>query len=336
MPHLFEPFTCRGLTLRSRIVFPPMAQDLCTSDGEITDRLIAHYRARARPGLGLPILEHSYVERRGRFSPHQTGIHEDRLVPGLARLCEAIHDLGFPIGIQLAHAGARACAADNGEPGVGPSAVAPPGEATAPRPLDEADLGDLRRRFVAAAERAVAAGFDVIEIHGAHGFLLSEFLSPLTNRRADGYGGDRQGRERLLGEIAAGVRGVIGERPLWFRLGADDRLPGGLTLADGAEAGRALAAAGVDVLDVSGGLCGSRPADVRGPGFFGYAAAAVRAVAGVPVVAVGGIQDPRDAERLLSAGTADLIAVGRAILADPEWPERAAATLGAKLPGPPA
>jgi 2,4-dienoyl-CoA reductase-like NADH-dependent reductase (Old Yellow Enzyme family) len=331
MPHLFDPFTTRGLTLASRIVFPPMAQDLCTADGAVTDRLIAHYCARARPGLGLLMLEHSYVERRGRFSPHQTGIHDDALVPGLTRLCDAVHAHGLPIGIQLAHAGPRACADENGEPAVGPSAVAGPGAAPAPRPLGEAELFDLTNRFVAAALRAVEAGFDVIEVHGAHGFLLSAFLSPLTNRRTDGYGGDARGRRRLATEIAAAVRGVIGGRPLWFRLGADDRLQGGLTLAEGGEAGRALVAAGVDVLDVSGGLCGSRPVDVAGAGYFGYAARAVRASAGAPVVAVGGIQDPRDADRLIHDGTADLVAVGRAILADPEWPARAAAVLGVPL-----
>ncbi|HEY3357098.1 MAG TPA: NADH:flavin oxidoreductase [Polyangia bacterium] len=334
MAHLFEPFTQRGLTLRSRIVFPPMAQDLCTTDGEVTDRLLAHYRARARPGLGLLMIEHSYVERRGRYSPRQTGIHEDALVPGLKRLTDALHQHGVPVGIQLAHAGARACAAQNGAPAVAPSAVAPPGATDVPRALAEAELFDLKNRFVAAALRAVEAGVDVIELHGAHGFLLSEFFSPLTNRRADGYGGDLRGRRRLAVEIVTAVRGVIGERALWFRLGADDRLPGGLTLAEGGEIGRALVAAGVDVLDVSGGLCGSRPADLGGAGFFGYAAAAVRAAAGAPVVAVGGLQDPRDADRLVRSGAADLVAVGRAILKDPEWPERAAAVLGATLPCP--
>jgi 2,4-dienoyl-CoA reductase-like NADH-dependent reductase (Old Yellow Enzyme family) len=330
MPHLFEPFTHRGRTFRNRIVFPPIAQDLCSPEGEVTRKLLDHYVARAVGGAGLVMLEHSYVERRGRYSTRQTGLHHDGLVYGLRRVVDAVHDAGAPIGIQLAHAGARACAADNHEPAVGPSAVAQPGGEPAPRALLATEIAELCARFVAAARRALAARFDVIEIHGAHGFLLSEFLSPVTNQRTDRHGGDLPGRVRLACEVVAAVRAVIGETPLWFRLGADDRLAGGLTLAEGAQAGQALAAAGVDVLDVSGGLCGSRPRDLPGPGYFAYAARAVKAVAGVPVVAVGGINDPRDADRLIREGACDLVAVGRAILADAEWPAKAAKALGVK------
>jgi NADPH2 dehydrogenase len=329
MPHLFEPFTHRGCTFRNRIVFPPMAQDLCSPEGEVTRKLLDHYVARAKGGAGFLMLEHSYVERRGRYSTRQTGLHHDGLVYGLRRVVEAVHDAGVPVGIQLAHAGARACAADNHEPAVGPSATAQPGGEPAPRALSAAEMAEVCGRFAAAARRAMAARFDVIEIHGGHGFLLSEFLSPLTNQRTDRYGGDLDGRSRLAREIVAAVRAVIGERPLWFRLGADDRMPGGLTLEEGARVGQALAAAGVDVLDVSGGLCGSRPPDLSGPGYLAYAARAVKAAAGVPVVAVGGITDPRDADRLVRDGACDLVAVGRAQLADAEWSNKAAKALGA-------
>ena len=328
MPHLFEPFTHRGCTFRNRIVFPPIAQDLCSPEGEVTRKLLDHYVARAKGGAGFVMLEHSYVERRGRYSTRQTGLHHDGLVYGLRRVVEAVHDAGVPIGIQLAHAGARACAADNHEPAVGPSAVAQPGGEPAPRALGTADMAEIGAKYAAAARRALMARFDVVEIHGAHGFLLSEFFSPLTNQRTDRYGGDLEGRSRLACEVVAAVRAVVRDLPLWFRLGADDRMPGGLTLEEGARVGQALAAAGGDVLDISGGLCGSRPAGVPGPGYFGYAARAVKAAAGVPVVAVGGITDPHDADRLVREGTSDLVAVGRAILADAEWPAKAAKALG--------
>jgi NADPH2 dehydrogenase len=329
MPHLFEPFTHRGCTFRNRIVFPPIAQELCSPEGEVTRKLLDHYVARAKGGAGFVMLEHSYIERRGRYSTRQTGLHHDGLVYGLRRVVEAVHDAGVPVGIQLAHAGARACATDNHEPAVGPSAVAQPGGEPAPRALGAAEIAEVCARFAAAARRALAARFDLVEIHGAHGYLLSQFLSPLTNQRTDRYGGDLEGRSRLLCEVVAAVRAAVGERPIWFRLGADDRLPGGLTLQEGARVGQALAQAGVDVLDVSGGLCGSRPHDLPGPGYFAYASRAVKAAAGVPVVAVGGISDPRDADRLVRDGSCDLVAVGRAILADAEWPAKAAKALGA-------
>jgi len=306
-----------SILLRNRIVMPPMATGLATARGEVTEELVQHYVKRAR-WLGMVIVEHSYVDPSGKLSERQLGIHDDALVDGLQRLAAGIKDAGACAGIQINHAGLRADRALIGGEAVGPSA------SENARELSVGEIEDLVEVFVEAASRAVKSGFDVVEIHGAHGFLLNQFASPLTNRRRDSYGGGLEERMRFPLEVVKRVRKTVRSPiQLWYRLGADDRLEGGNSLEEGVRIGKMLAGEGVEVLDVSGGLCGSRPEELRGPGYFAYAASAVKKATGLPVVAVGGIRTVAEAEEVLDRWGVDLVAVGRALLEFPEWGRRA-------------
>jgi len=303
--------------LRNRIVMPPMNTELATEDGKVTPEMIRHYATRA-PWLGMVIVEHTYVRRDGRLSERQPGIYEDRLVGRLHKLAETVRKTGTPIGIQINHAGKRCDAALIGQQPVAPSAKDGARELTVP------EIRELTEAFGKAAARAVRCGFDVVELHGAHGFLLCQFSSPLANARTDEYGGSLENRMRFALEVVRRVKRETRSRvQLWYRLGADDRTPGGNTVKEGARMAQMLAAEGVDVLDVSGGMCGSRPKDLKGPGYFAYAAKAARDATGLPVVAVGGITTPQEAEDVLLRWGVDLVAVGRAIRDDAFWGKKA-------------
>lgn len=333
MAGLFDPITIGNLRLKNRIVMPPMANRMAGDDGAVLERHIAHYAARAEAQVGLIVVEHAYVERGGRAGETQLGIHDDRLVPGLRRLADAIRAGGAASAIQITHAGGRTTAAVAGRQPIAPSAVADPMSGETPRSLSVGQIEALAGAFAQAARRAAEAGFDIIEIHGAHGYLLGQFLSPLTNRREDRYGGDLSGRLTFAREVIDAVRRVAGKAfPLFYRLGADDLTPGGLTPADGAEAARLLAAAGIDVIDVSGGYGGTGRDRFTEQGFFVPLAERVRKAAGIPVIGVGNIHDPEYADRVIREGRIDLTAVGRALLSDPLWAEKAAKTLGVKAP----
>jgi len=322
LPRLFDPLRVGRLELRNRIVMPPMATELAGRRGEVTPRLIDHYVERVE-GLGLIIVEHSYVDVGGRLSPLQLGAYDDSLVPGLARLADAVHRLGTPIALQINHAGRRTTSFDCGRQPVAPSPISLP-EGEVPRELLREEVEGLVERFCQAARRVVEAGFDAVEVHGAHGFLLNQFVSPLSNRRSDEYGGSLENRMRFPLQIIAQIRKRIGgDFPLFYRLGADDRTQGGLTIEDSKVFAQRLVEAGVDLIDVSGGLCGSRPPDLTGPGYFVPLAKAIKGVVDVPVVGVGGITTPEFADEVIRRGRADLVAVGRAILADPRWAVKA-------------
>ncbi len=302
-----------GLELKNRIVMPPMNTELAALDGSVTGELIDHYVARA-PWLGMVIVEHSYVRLDGKLSPHQPGIHTDENVKGLSRLAKAIRETGTPAAIQVNHAGIRCDAEVTGSTPIGPSA------ADGARGLDIDEIPGIVDAFREAAARAASAGFDAVEVHGSHGFLLCEFTSLLANRRDDRYGGSLENRARLPLEVVRSVREEIGpDIQLWYRLGADDRTPGGNTLEDGVRIGKMLAAEDLDVLDVSGGMCGSRPPGLAGPGYFAYAARAVKDACGLPVVAVGGTTTPAEAQKVLDQWGVDMVAVGRALLKNPDW-----------------
>ena len=322
MTDLFSPLTVKQLTLKNRIVLPPMANNMADDSGAVTDAHIKHYVRRAKAGVGMVIVEHAYIRRDGRVNERQLGIYDDALIPGLRRLAEAIKACDTVAGIQITHAGGKSTQAAAGTQPFAPSDGLAPGGTEAARALAPAEIEAVAQAFVAAAGRAVAAGFDFVEIHGAHGYLLCQFLSPLTNRRADAYGGDLAGRLRLPVQVVRAVRQAVGgDHLLLYRLGASDFMPGGLTEAEGRQAGAALAAAGVDLLDISGGLNGSEPPgwDKVSQGYYVPMAAAVRAVAGVPVVVAGGITDPHFANRVVAEGQVDLVAVGRAMLSNADW-----------------
>lgn len=329
---LLAPLKVRSLNLKNRIVMPPMANNRATLAGDSTDAIIEHYAARAN-GVGLIIVEHSYVTQAGRANPSQLGIHEDSNVPGLIRLAGAVRAAGTECIIQITHAGSRTTPqACDAEP-EGPSAVPPPAspggaQYPAPRELSVQDIKALVSLFAQAARRAKRAGFGGVEVHGAHGYLLNQFMSPLTNHRQDAYGGDAHRRLRFPLEVVGAVRAAIGpDYPVWYRLGADDMIPGGLTVDDAVFASPLLVEAGVDVLDISGGMLGSRPPGAQGEGYLSHLSRAVKGVVAVPVMVTGGIVTASAADRLVRDGSADLIGVGRALLADPDWAAKAAAEL---------
>lgn len=332
MPSLFEPINIKGLSLKNRLVMPPMATKMATEDGEVTDRHIKHYTLRARGGVGLIIIEHTYISEEGKLSQGQLGLYNDRLIPGLKRLVETIHAEETKVVIQLTHAGAKAPRNITGEQPVGPSNVMLPDGNETPRPLTGAEIHAMVVRFGEATCRAIEAGFDSIELHGAHGFLLCQFLSPYTNRREDAYGGDLAGRLRFPVEVIKEVKTRLGENvPLFYRFGADDMLEGGLTRQEAKLAARHLEQAGVDVMDISRGLGGSGHESFIEQGYLVPLAQGIKEVVKVPVIGVGNITEPEYADRIVREQRVDLVAFGRLLLSNPEFPQQAAQKLGIKL-----
>ena len=333
MPRLFDPIHIKGLALKNRLVMPPMATKMATEDGEATDRHIEHYTIRARGGVGLIIIEHTYVSRDGKLSSGQLGLYDDRLIPGLRRLAEAIHRAGAKVVLQLTHAGVKASSGIIGQQPVGPWNIGHKSPEV-PRPLTLQEMEALVASFGEASRRAMDAGFDSVELHGAHGFLLCQFLSPYTNRRDDAYGGDLAGRLRFPLEVIREVKSRLGKNiPLFYRFGADDMLEGGLTSQGGKLAAIQLEQAGVDVMDVSGGLGGFADKLSGEQGYVVPLARGIKEVVKVPVIGVGNITEPEFADRIVQERMVDMVAFGRLILSNPEFPRQAAQKLGVKLAG---
>ena len=306
-----------ALTVPNRLVMPPM-QTNKTDHGHVTEELVTYYRDRAvlsRPGI--IITEHSCIAESGRAAAGQLSIGEEERIEEHRLLTRAIHEGGSKAFVQLNHAGSNG----TGE-AVSASAVNIPAKKLAKRPreLSAAEIGEIQALFAAAADRAVRSGYDGVEIHCAHGYLLNQFYSPLTNRRSDAYGGGLENRLRFTLETVACVRKAVGsEVPIAVRLGGADYLPGGSREEDAAEAGRLLEAAGVDLLDLSGGMCFyMRPGHLE-PGYFSTMSEKVMANVTIPVLLTGGVKKLAEAESLLERGKADLIGVGRALLKDAAW-----------------
>jgi NADPH2 dehydrogenase len=320
MPRLLDPIKIGSLKLKNRLVMPPMATNYADKNGEVTDKLVQHYSERSR-NLGLLIVEYSYVAKQGKTSLNQLGVNADELIPGLRRLVEAVKANDTPIALQINHGGSAASSEVTGSQPVAPSPIKHPrrGEEI-PHQLELDEIEEIIRLFKEAARRAAAAGFDAVEVHGAHGFLLNQFLSPLTNKRRDQYGGDLENRVRLSCRIIDEVRDELGSGyPVLYRIGADDLLPRGITIRDGVEAAKKIAEKGVQVMDVSGGLCGSSGEGLEGPGYFVPQASEIKKTVGIPVIGVGGITTPDEADEFIRSEKIDLVAVGRAILRDKEW-----------------
>ncbi|HUJ42793.1 MAG TPA: NADH:flavin oxidoreductase/NADH oxidase [Opitutaceae bacterium] len=342
MAALFAPFTQRGVTLRNRIVVSPMCQYSC-QDGFATDWHLVHLGARAVGGAGVVVAEATAVEAGGRISPHDLGLWQDAHVEPLARVAKFIRDQGAVPAIQLAHAGRKASTArpwqggrpvppaEGGWPVVAPSAVAFAEDHPMPRELDADGIAGIVQAFSAAAQRARAAGFELVELHAAHGYLLHQFLSPLSNHRTDRYGGPFENRIRLLTEVVDGVRAVWPEsRPLWLRVSATDWAEtDGWDLPQTVALARALKPRGVDLFDCSSGGTLPRAKIPGGPGFQVPFAEAVRREAGLATGAVGLITQPEQAEHIVAEGRADVILLARQFLRDPYWPLHAARVLGA-------
>ncbi len=331
MSHLFSSFTVRGLTLRNRIVMSPMAMHISGVDGRAGDWHIAHLGARAVGGVGLIMTEATAVQATARMSLHHLGLWDDSQVDPLARVVRLCKDQGAAMGIQLVHAGRKAWTDDKGAgPAVpvAPSAIPFDADWVVPRELTAAEIDCIVLDYGAAASRALAAGYEAIEIHGAHGYLLHQFLSPLTNKRNDAYGGSLENRARLLLRIVESIRRILPERqPLLVRLSCSDWAPGGLVVEDLITVARWLADRGVDIVDCSaGGLVPVVPP--TGPGYQVQFAERIRLETGIPTIAVGLITSPELADEIVRNGRADLVALGRELLRDPYWPLHAAMALG--------
>ncbi|MFQ6087109.1 MAG: NADH:flavin oxidoreductase, partial [Candidatus Bathyarchaeia archaeon] len=289
---LLDPLEVKGLTLKNRIVMPPMHTGLATTEGAVTDNLVEHYVRRSK-ALGLLIVEHSYVSLGGRLSERQLGIYEDGLVHGLEKLSSSIHATGTPAVIQINHAGRSANMEITGMQPVAPSS------SENARELRVEEIEALTESFALAAERAIRAGFDGVEVHGAHGFLLNQFFSPLTNRRRDKYGGSLENRMRFPLEVVERVKEKVRGRLLLYRLGSDDLDPAGTQIEDSQKFAVKLEEAGVDIMDVSGGLCGSRPDQLQNrQGYLIPQAQQIKEVINIPVIGVGGITEPEYANKL--------------------------------------
>ncbi|MFD2764553.1 NADH:flavin oxidoreductase/NADH oxidase [Micromonospora eburnea] len=343
MSVLFTPLTLRGVTLPNRVALAPMCQYSAGPGGLPTDWHRVHLGSRAVGGAGLIITEATAVLPEGRISPQDTGLWSGAHVDAWRPITAFVAAQGAVPAVQLAHAGFKASTyrpwaghrggvpdAQGGWTPVGPGSEPFLPDYRRPTALDEAGIARLVEAFTVAAERALDAGFQVVEIHAAHGYLLHEFLSPLTNHRTDAYGGDRTGRMRLTLEVARAVRATVGEAvPVLTRISATDWVDGGWTAEDSVVLAGELAGAGVDLIDTSSGGASAGASIPVGPGYQVPLAARIRRDAGVPTGAVGLIVEPEQAEQIVAGGEADLVLLGRELLRDPYWPRRAAAKLGA-------
>ena len=343
---LFSPLRLRSVEFANRIGVSPMCQ-YSSQDGFSTDWHLVHLGARAQGGAGLVITEASAVLPEGRISPADHGIWKDEHIPGLARIVEFLHSQGARAGIQLAHAGRKgstkppflgegaAQPEDGGWEPVAPSALAFAPNYPMPRALDRSGIDAVIEGFRLAAHRALKAGFDIIEIHAAHGYLLHEFLSPLANRRIDGYGGSFENRARLLLEIAQIVRAEWpAHLPLSVRISATDWAEGGWTPDESVRLAGLLRDLGVDLIDVSSGGMIPNAQIPAAPGFQVPFAARIRREAGIPTAAVGLITEPAQANAIIAQGEADMVLLARQMLRDPYWPLHAAAALNEQVAWP--
>jgi 2,4-dienoyl-CoA reductase-like NADH-dependent reductase (Old Yellow Enzyme family) len=336
--------TVRGVTLRNRLVVAPMCQYSVT-DGLVGDYHLVHLGRFALGGFGLVIVEATGVTAEGRISHGDVGLWSDEHLPGLARIAAFLHAEGSVAGIQLSHAGAKASSrrpwdgggpvtAENTRPGEAPWPTASASEVPVgpgwptPHALTAEEMAGIREAFVAAAQRSLQAGFDVVELHAAHGYLLHQFLSPLTNRRTDGYGGSLEARMRFPLEVTEAVRAVWpADKPLFVRVSAVDGSREGITIGDTVAFARELKALGVDVVDVSGGGIGGGWEHPLGYGYQVPFAAQIRAEVDLPTMAVGLIVDARQAEAIVADGAADLVALAREAQDDPNFAVHAAREL---------
>jgi 2,4-dienoyl-CoA reductase-like NADH-dependent reductase (Old Yellow Enzyme family) len=344
---LFTPFGLRGRTLPNRIVVSPMCQ-YSAEDGSANDWHLIHLGSLALGGAGLLFVEATAVEPIGRITPGCHGLYSDENERALGRVVAAIRRHSpINLGVQLAHAGRKGSSEVPWRGGmlipperggwrpVAPSAIPQLPQEPPPIALDRAGIERVRAAFVAAARRALRLGFDAIELHAAHGYLLHEFLSPISNRREDEYGGSRENRMRFPLEVFDAVRAVWPQdRPLGVRISSTDWVEGGWDIEDSIALARELKARGCDWIDCSGGGVSPQQKIPLGPGYQVPFAKRIRTEAGIPTVAVGLITDPRQAEAIIAGGEADLVAMARAMLYDPRWAWHAAAALGGQVHAP--
>ena len=337
MPDLFSPLELRGVTLRNRIAMSPMCQYSC-EDGFATDWHLVHLGSRAVGGAALIMVEATGVEARGRITPNCLGLWKDEHIAPLKKATDFIHDRGSVAGIQLAHAGVKASryrpfhptpnafvpVEQGGWMPVGPSAKRFSDDGPIPHALSIGEIRDVRDSFVAAARRSVTAGFQVIELHFAHGYLGHSFLSPLMNERTDGYGGPFDHRVSFLIDTARSVRAAMpDDMPLLVRLSCTDWMPGGWTIEDSVEVSRRLKREGVDLIDCSSGGAVRKAQIPVGPSYQVPLAERIRKEAEIATGAVGMITDGKQADEIITSGKADLVLLGRQLLREPYWAHKA-------------
>jgi 2,4-dienoyl-CoA reductase-like NADH-dependent reductase (Old Yellow Enzyme family)/thioredoxin reductase len=332
-PNLFSPIKLGRMELNNRFVIPPMATNLANEDGTVSQGLIDYWVARAKGGWGLLILEFTAIDPLGKVGPCHPCLWSDKFIDGLKKMTDAVHKYGAKIAVQLSHTGRQTTQRIIDIPGAQPVSASPipcPLDREIPRELSSEEVYVLIEKFGDAAVRARDAGFDAVEIHGAHGYLLAQFMSEYSNKRIDEFGGSLQNRMRFPIEVIHNVRRKIGSSfPLMFRMSGEERVPGGRTSEESRVVARMMEEAGVDAIDVSVGVAGSAqyifaPPAVP-PGFLLSVSQEIKKAVSVPVIAVGRINHPLLAEEAIKAGKADLIAWGRPSFADPELPNKVAA-----------
>ena len=318
--HIFEPYTLRGMTLKNRLISAPCERNYANTDGSVTQKYIDYAAERAKGGVGLINVESIYIDPVGRGHIRQLGIYDDKLIPGLKRMTDAVHAHGAKIAAHLYASGRETSSYITGLQPIAPSNV--PCKVLAggdvPRELTLDEIKDQIEKFGDAARRSVAAGFDVIEVHGAHGYIIGQFLSPFTNKRTDEYGGSFEKRMRFPLEVVAKVRSVVGEDvPIAYRMSADEKVEGGITVDDSIRFSVELEKAGIDLIDISSGIyesIGWIAQSMAYPrGCLVEDGWKIKQKVGIPVSIVGRINHPDLAEEILASGKADFISLGESV-----------------------
>lgn len=331
MSYLLKPLKTKNLELTNRLVMPPMATAKSQGDGKVSEEILNYYKEKSEGGyISLIIIEHSFINQQGKASNGQLSISQDNDIEGLKKLARVIQENGSKAVMQINHAGGAATREVIGMNPVGPSATENPRfkDREIPQELSKEDIKDIIKDFAEAARRTKEAGFDGVEIHSAHGYLLNQFFSPLSNKRTDEYGGDVNGRIRMHLEVIKAVKEAVGEDfPILLRLGAADYIEGGTVVEDSIVAAKAFEKAGIDIIDISGGFLGYVMPNATEQGYFYPLTEAIKKEVSIPVILTGGIVDAEAAEKLLAEDKADLIGVGRAIFKDSTWAKRAVESL---------
>ncbi|MBF0460058.1 MAG: NADH:flavin oxidoreductase [Magnetococcales bacterium] len=331
MSHIFERTQINGMVLANRLVRSATWEGMCAEDGRPTERLVACYRALARGGVGLIVTGYAFVRRDGRQLPGTLGIHTDAFADVMPQLTEAVHAEGGAIAMQLVHTGGKADTADLGHPPLAPSAIDSVQFPVQPVAMTQDDIDAIVAAFAQAAQRAKTYGFDAVQLHGAHGYLIHQFLSPQTNQRTDGYGGSAEKRRRFLLEVYAAVRQAVGaDYPVLIKLNGDDFMADGLPWEEALAAAQSLDAAGMDAIEVSGGTSASgERTPVRGraksPAEEGYhrdLARRIKANVRCPVMVVGGFRSREMVEETLATGVADYVSMARPFIREPDLAAR--------------
>ena len=325
MTYLLKELNDCKLKLSNRLVFPPMATAKSDVDGKVNEGILEYYDEKSKGGyISLIIIEHSFITPEGRANKGQLSIADENNIEGLRKLADTIHNNGSKAVMQINHAGSLTTKEKIGFDIVGPSSIINPRGKEIPRELSKEEIKEIIKSFKLAAKRVKEAGFDGVEIHSAHGYLLNQFYSPLTNKRNDEYGGNILGRIKIHLEVIKAVKEAVGEDfPVLLRLGACDYSEGGNSIEDCKIAASEFEKAGIDILDISGGMLGYIIPGLNEQGYFYEVTEELKKVVSIPVILTGGVTDINAAENLLASGKADLIGVGRAIFKDSLWAKRA-------------